>query len=461
MKETNNFAYVGDPTIQNKQGTFKTWSDELKTTMKETNNFAYVGDPTIQNKQGTFKTWSDQQKTTMKETNTFAYAGNPEQQSKIVTQNTWSDKPRSTIKQSTEYSYEGNPEKQDKQGRFKTWTDKPRSTIKQSTEFSYLGDPVSQNQRIESSRFQFTGLDSDGLENFENTDFNKINPNPFKDIKSLKKRSIKVGGADTYTIKGSTLVTDYMPGAGRSNIRQDPDYMIGKVDFGAYGLDETLQGPGTLSQALPDGSRMQNSRFMAVPHPSPNKLIGEDNRQIASYQIDALKQNPLSIYTTNPNGEVPKLFCDVEPDNFSALVNDRQKQLDEMAKSLNGPGSVEVYPRDGTPLNNNNLQNENPNMAIVYNSLGQTPLNDPNTENYNPMISQGSPNIPNTDPTFSGTCYSGSLPLGSQIQTSTDSNRPTVYEETKYRPKELGDMVPRNISEVQEPNRALDFTQDL
>lgn len=507
MKETNEYSYHGNPKRDEAGTTFYTYDDLPKTTMTEISEFSYHGNPKREEAGVKFYTYDDEPKTTMKETNQYSYHGNPDREGAASTFYTYGDKPKPTIKQSTEFTYAGNPEKEGKAPKFYTYEDKPKPTVKQTTEFSYTGNNVREDQGVtfytykdqpkptirqttefsyagnvaigdlaETSRYQFTGPTN--KENFANVDFNKLRgpDSPF----NVQFQS-KLGGADTFTIRGTTLIEDYIPGPGRSNIRQDADYLQGRIDFGTFGT-EIQNGPGTLAQALPSSARFQNTRIMATPHAAPNKLFGIDDRQLASYQVEKLKENPLSIFTTNPDGEIPEFGANTAPDDYSSLVMSRDSQTDALLKAqkvpkatnpkggIGGIEPVNVYPPDANVLNIN--ENNNPNMNIVDNKSLDS------TEKFNRLIGQGSSRAVNSDPIFSGKAYSGQF--GHVPGTNPDKLGPTNPNDpiTIGGPDPgmvygaIGEIVPRQENDVGminptmgnmvcKPNDALDFSTPL
>ncbi len=384
--------------------------------------------------------YTDQQKTTTKETTEFAYSGNAERQDKGSKFYTYEDLPKNTTKETTDFSYSGNVERQDKGSKFYTYEDLPKNTTKETTEFAYAGNPTSGlTSFVETSRYQYTGPDTD---------------NKLESLKMYKGNSKSLGGAKTYTIKGSTLVKDYFPGAGRQNIRQDAEKLMGKVHFGTFGLDQNLNGPGTLAQSIPDGSRQQNNQFLAKPRMNPNKYIGVDDRQIASYQVEKLRDNPLSIYTVNPDSEVPSFYKDNKPDDYSDLKTARDAEIDDILKNQKKPKnenfSVNVYPDNNNVLDNNNDNNSN--MAIV------------NSKGFNRMVDMGSSRSINNEPEFSGHAYSGKFSEDGKNPNEKTSDGLSIYGSTNnYVPIHPGDggFIPTKDGKECVPNDALNFTGTL
>jgi hypothetical protein len=265
---------------------------------------------------------------------------------------------------------------------------------------------------------------------------------------STGKRVIKVGGFDDYSLRSSTLVEGYIPGAMRQNIRQDAELIMGKIDFGTFGSDENYNGPGTISQAIPNLARFQNAQIFEVPRPNPNKLLEIDDRQIASYQVDQLKNNPLSIFTNNPNGSIPGFDCLEEPDNFSNMTNKREadfKSFFEEGLTINPKtinGSQYVYPTEY------DVELPNPNAAIVYN------LSLNSLEEVNPLISLGSSNVSTNIPEFSGGCYSGKY----------TPSYGTDYDTNIYVPRTSSDIGMQNLNIgdlICESGKSMSFTNPL
>jgi hypothetical protein len=208
------------------------------------------------------------------------------------------------------------------------------------------------------------------------------------------------GGYDNYSIRSATLVENYMPGPQRTNLLMDPDRALGKYDPGTFGADEfIMNGPGTISQALPDASKYNYQRIFANPRMNPYRNFSIDDRQTASYQVEQLHNNPLSQYTINPDGSIPGFECMEEPDNFSTMVNKRKEDYKNFFESGNyifnyGPATQDVY-------NQNSGKKVNSNAEVVYN------LSLDSKEDVNPMISLGSSSNIRNEPTFGGLCYSG------------------------------------------------------
>ena len=368
----------------------------------------------------------DHQKTTTKETTDFAYAGNVQRENVGSDFWTYSDSPKVTTRQTTDFAYAGNVQRENAGTEFWTYSDSPKVTTRETTDFAYAGNPNKDN--MPTNYNQYTGFNTTTAE----------------------------GGANTVTIRGSTLVQNWISPAGRQNLRQDPEYIQGKIDFGTFGCDENYNGPGTIRQALPDGSRFQYKNYMATPRPNVNRMMAVDDRQTAGYQVNQLQVNPLSIYTVKPDGPIPGFDCDVEPENFSTMVYKPNSQLskqNKMAFKQNGQtpsctnqtstekdqsgwfqGKVtQVYPVQNVKQKHLNggimgLAASNPNSDLIYNQPGpdagfkmqnggtQTPINNFIMHEYTPT----------TKPIFTGKCYSGNPDLDKKI-TLGGKDEPNVY----------------------------------
>ncbi len=260
----------------------------------------------------------------------------------------------------------------------------------------------------------------------------------------------RTGGYDNYSVRSATLVENYTYGAGRPNILMDPDLSLGKINFGTKS-DQWYNGPGTLVQSLPDGSRFQNNYVFAPLRPSPYKNFGIDTRQIADYSVEQLLDNPLSIYTTNHSGEIPKFFAFDKPDNYSSMKNkpnnSYKKYFESSILDINS-SPQEVYPTiTGERLN--------PNADLVYN------LNTNTRQNVNPMISLGSSKIQNT-PSFSGLAYSGRFIPGDRVNMG-GPEEPYIYDNYSYEPRTQMDQgfMNNNAQYVCNMDKSLSFANNL
>ena len=277
---------------------------------------------------------------------------------------------------------------------------------------------------------------------------------------------IRTGGYDNYSIRSATLIEGYFPGPGRTNLLQDPNLAIGKIDFGTFGGDDLIQnGPGTILQALPDASRFQYDRIFAVPQGNPYRNFGVDDRQIASYQVEQLQNNPLCpSTTTNPNGVIPGFECLEEPDNFSNMVNKRES---EYKKYFEGPGNYPNNYLQGTTGGQNVYEQYsgkpvNPHAEVVYN------MSMDYAGDVNPMIALGSSSRATSQPQFSGKCYSGNFVPGQVLNAITEGgqNAPTVYRGSYTEPNFEGALGFQNSGAYNNksicvPDRSLSFANPL
>lgn len=381
----------------------------------------------------------DNPKITTKETTEYAYAGNAQREEDGVKFYTYKDNPKVTTKETTEYAYSGNALREKDGVKFYTYKDNPKVTTKETTEYAYSGN--AQRER-------------DATQNY--TQFTK--------------------GADIYTIRGGTLVQNWVLPPGRQNILGEAEARMGKIDFGTFGNDQHYDGPGTINQALPNASTYQNSYMIGYQRPNPNKLQGVDDRQLAGYQVQNLGKNPLSIFTTNPEGEIPGFECYVQPRDYSTMKNGDNEcpapnQHRESYKGIDA--TVAVYP-------NADARNPrvNPNAELVYNE--STDSTDANT-----FIKQPA-RVANTVPDIGGTCYSGRSVYGwntkgqgnqssaTRTKTSSGGNKPEVYgslHKTSGRfepgmargiknPQLQKEMTYMNPPRVCEGNKAFNFAQN-
>jgi hypothetical protein len=275
----------------------------------------------------------------------------------------------------------------------------------------------------------------------------------------IKNKSNVGGGYNNYSIRSATLVEGYFPGAMRMNLLLDPNLAIGQYDPGTFGSDQWLNGPGTLMQALPDASKYHSNRIFAQPRGNPYRNFGVDDRQLASYQVEQLHNNPLSQYTNNPNGHIPGFDCLSEPDDFSTMKNKRESEFKNFFETGNNvmdwlqgtSGGSDVYPQyHGKKVNANS--------ELVYN------MNIDSREQVNPMIALGSSSRATSQPSFSGKCYSGPFVPGEVINNSGGNNPPTVYRGSHTQPRSEEDRGFMNINvgnSVCIPDKSLNFSNPL
>lgn len=275
------------------------------------------------------------------------------------------------------------------------------------------------------------------------------------------------GGYNNYSLRSATEVVGWMPGPMRTNILMDPDLSLGKFTTKSLLADPFYNGPGSLAQAIPDASKYQYERVFAVPTGNPYRNFGVDDRQIAAYQVEQLHNNPLSQYTTNPNGVIPGFDCMEEPDNFSTMVNKRESEYKNFFETGNYlidpnsqkvvdwssgiPSAIDVYEQFHGPKVNSNAE-------IVYN------MNLNSREEVNPMIAQGSTSRARSRADFSGLCYSGQFVPGEIISNTGGNNPPSVYGGSYIQPRtemDKGMMNPNVGNSICVPDRSLSFANPL
>lgn len=291
---------------------------------------------------------------------------------------------------------------------------------------------------------------------------------------SQKNKTNLGGGYTNYSLRSATEVINYFPGPMRQNILMDPDLSLGKFTTKNILADPFYNGPGSLAQALPDLSKYQYDRVFAVPTGNPYRNFGVDDRQIAAYQVEQLHNNPLSQYTTNPNGLIPGFECTTEPDNFSTMVNKRESEFKNMFEN----GNYLIDPESQKVVNwasKENDQNKgmlsaidvyeqfhgprtNANSEVVYN------MSLDSHEKVNPMIALGSSSRARSRADFSGLCYSNNFIPGEIISNTGGNNPPSVYGGSYVQPRtemDKGMMNPNVGGSVCVPDRSLNFANPL
>ena len=332
-------------------------------------------------------------RTTTRETTDYSYSGNPENQNQGQNFYRYEDKPRTTTNETTNYSYSGNPENQNQGQNFYRYDDKPRTTTNETTLYSYSGDVngnvISHNQM---NRNLYTG------------DY-------VLDEKSGNYYNTGTSGVTKWSSKSDTLVKDYIPGAnGSVNYQQDAGDKIGSTLLRPDHDSVATKGPGTLSQATPNGTRFTqiDKAFIGEQRINPNKIFGEDTRQIANYQISALKENGLSIYrniekTENNNNSIPTFFIDQNKQNYSDYSRTTEKRNENINKRSTNNNSEYQFGEYSTTTNNTNDINQNANK--VFNTFNQN-----NNKIENPLLFTQNQNknkkTVNTD-IYPGLGYSG------------------------------------------------------
>jgi hypothetical protein len=202
--------------------------------------------------------------------------------------------------------------------------DTVRPTTKESTIYTYEGfvAPVTQST----------------------TEYSNIIPQ-YRTLENGKE--IRVSGTQNYGLRTATEHS-YVPGVAitgvNNNVIQNPENVIKNLWKPS---DQHVDGPGTFSGAVADGSRFQNYRRITDPTTSGLKLNynletnvssiekyspllgntvhGIENRYTASYQIAPLLTNPLhNIWNPEDKGEIPAFYTNSNPGDFSYI---QQKHL--------------------------------------------------------------------------------------------------------------------------------------
>lgn len=305
-------------------------------------------------------------RTTTNETTHYSYSGNPENQNQGQNFYRYDDKPRTTTNETTNYSYSGNPENQNQGQNFYRYDDKPRTTTNETTLYSYAGDPNGNiNSHNQMNRNQYTG------------DY-------IYDQKTGNYYNAGTAGVTKWSSKSDTLIKDYIPGAnGSVNYQQDAADKIGSTLLRPDNDSVAVNGPGSINQATPNGTRFNqvDKAFIGEQRINPNKIFGEDTRQIANYQITALKENGLSIYrnienTEGKNSTVPTFFIDQNKQNYSDFSRKTEKRQKDIINRKDKDYSNYQFGEYSTTSNNTNDINQNANK--VFNTYNQ--IND-NIEN--------------------------------------------------------------------------------
>ncbi len=326
----------------------------------------------------------------------------------------YEDLPKPTTGETTSRPIIGAPARERDTGVSWKFKDLPKPTTAETTSRAFNGNIAPAGNKAMTNYEAFTGtttnnVTADGKQAGAGAAFGRNDAG----VESFTngKQFAAVSGADTYTIKGSTLIKNWTPGAERSNILQDPDQALGAIDFGTFGTEDT-SGPGTLNQTRPTAIRQENY-FIGKQHVSPNKLVGLDDRQLASYQVKALTENPLSIYSLQEDrGQdcaSPQFFTDVQPNSFSSVTSTTPKGNVDLNQDYIPPSGEEgpgvpstgrlkvnpIFPNaDGT-----RSTGMNPNSTFLWNT--------PNNANPGAMLGLNFDTESRPKPFFLGKGYSG------------------------------------------------------
>lgn len=155
----------------------------------------------------------------------------------------------------------------------------------------------------------------------------------------IEGKELRISGTQNYSLKSATEHS-YIPGAAttglNNNVVQDPNAVINNL---WKRPDYNVDGAGTFAGAKPDKSKFQNYTSIATPTTNGmrldynvetdgdnyslllnNNVKGIENRQVASYQIAPLMNNPLhKIWNPEDKGEIPAFYCDSNPSDFSYM----------------------------------------------------------------------------------------------------------------------------------------------
>uniref|UniRef100_A0A6C0B0R2 Uncharacterized protein n=1 Tax=viral metagenome TaxID=1070528 RepID=A0A6C0B0R2_9ZZZZ len=185
-------------------------------------------------------------------------------------------------------------------------------------------------------------------------------------------KEVRVGGSSNFGLRTATEYSYFAtPGPTPINGQaiQNPDARLGKNTQPVP--DFNVDGAGTLTNALPDGSRYQQYRLIAQPTTSGLKfnynvetdggsihdysqLLGKEvegieNRYTASYQIAPLLTNPLNvIWDPDNKGTIPALYGNDKPTDF-AYANMKDLPPDRFY----GGGYSDVWSNDTSKTSTN------------------------------------------------------------------------------------------------------------
>lgn len=407
-----NYTDRGDinPYVINATGTVHTggvWSpnsygDNQKTTMKETTLYSYAG-----NVRGTTNAqenkYPDQLKTTTKETTSFAYHGSPAGDTKAH-MNKYQDSVRTTTKETTDFAYSGNAGSVHSahSDRFmydgNTLFNPQLNSGNNAMPSDKVLDRLSIKKDNRSMLERFADDATKTMKNLYNENFGRrehygeisvdsaqeIPFEPDKFIQGLTGQW-SMGGVQKFGNRQAAEVWNWFAGPERSNLLADPLQgnelsSIGKVSWN--GLNEpSEQGPGTFASTninvnFPTYATDEN---IGIVRQNEKKTDYVDYRNTDTTLVQALKDNPLSIYVREEkvNAPLPQFFSYVKPDDYSDRITSSKVNISAQEKQL--------Y-IDGSP------------QSVILGLGEQNPLMGITT------------NIPNTTPAFSGKSYSGDSP---------------------------------------------------
>ena len=334
--------------------------------------------------------YEDAPRTTTNETTHYSYAGNAQRETDGSNWWRYEDAPRTTTNETTHYSYAGNAQRETDGSNWWRYEDAPRTTTNETTLYSYSGN-AQRDRDAPMNRQQFEG------DTFE------VSDNNFR---------VQTSGVTNWGQGGVTLIEDYIPGPnGATNVQLDADEILGMTQMPSDWDSVNAAGPGSYEQQRPDATNFQqvSPDFIGEVHFNPNLVQDLDSRQVATYQIENLRKNGLSIYQdpklrNKSNCEtIPTFFVDSNAQTYSGFTRHKIKS-ENLEKSKNNKihnhGLIDVYP-----------DNEyNFNEVKVFNTLAG-----PNDgQNENPLLF--GKNVPNNSATFMGKGYTNNALCGNVIQ---------------------------------------------
>ena len=168
------------------------------------------------------------------------------------------------------------------------------------------------------------------------------------------------GGMESNGLRSSTDVIDYFFVPGRSNILANPPTADDRIDIPkntvtSIGIVHT-NGLGQVASSQYGNGTLLSSNVQTVnPMGLNTSLIGNtlfneekmqypDYRSTASFLIENLKTNPLSIYCTDRTADVPALFADTKPSDFATYVNKgaAMPERESFTQQIDGSPNVSI-----------------------------------------------------------------------------------------------------------------------
>ena len=337
--------------------------------------------------------YSDAPKTTTNETTHFSYAGNAQRETDGSNWWRYSDAPKTTTNETTHYSYAGNAQRETDGSNWWRYSDGPRTTTNETTHYSYAGN-AHRDRDAPMNRQQFEGATVEV---------------PGEDCKVR----MQTAGVTNWGQGGMTLIEDYVPGPnGVTNVQLDADEALGWTQMPSDWDVVNSAGPGSYNQQMPDATYFQqvSPDFIGEVQFNPNLEQDLDTRQVATYQIENLRKNGLSIFqdpelrNKSTCETIPTFFVDSNAQTYTGIARQQLKRenLEKIPNNQMPHGLVNVYP--------NNQYNSN--QIKVFNTLAA-----PNGgRNENPLLFGR--NVPNNSATFMGKGYTNNALCGNVIEPS-------------------------------------------